>query len=148
MTAKGAGLVLLATALGACASGSGGVSPIRTSTDPRVATPAPVRTAPQPAPAANARQPSILREAGLEAIIGAQAPALTARFGKARIDLAEGDARKLQFVSETCVLDIYLYPVRNGDAQVATHVEARQRKSGAATSRSGCAADIARNPAR
>lgn len=84
----------------------------------------------------------MMRERGLEGIIGQQANVLTRRFGKARIDLVEGDARKLQFVSKACVLDIFLYPTASGAQPVATHVEARQRKDGAAMDRQLCIRDL------
>lgn len=56
------------------------------------------------------RAPTAMGTAGLEGIIGERAGSLVRRFGEARIDLAEGDARKLQFTSDRCVLDVFLYP--------------------------------------
>jgi hypothetical protein len=73
----------------------------------------------------------VQRDAGFSGVIGVTAPALLQKFGKARIDLAEGDARKLQFVGQSCVLDIFLYPLGRGQPPVATHVEARLRNGGA-----------------
>ena len=90
------------------------------------------------------RAPQVMRETGLESVIGEEAVSLARRFGEARIDLTEGDARKLQFVSERCVLDIYLYPLARNTAPVATHVEARQRVGGADADRAGCIADVER----
>ena len=63
--------------------------------------------------------------AGLEGVLGATARALAAQFGSAALDLREGNARKLQFVSAACVLDAYLYPPRAGAEPVVTHVDAR-----------------------
>lgn len=80
--------------------------------------------------------------AGLEEVIGAPASALTRRFGSPRLDLAEGDARKLQFSGATCVLDIYLYPLRPGSEAVATHVEARLKQEGAAVDRGACIREV------
>jgi len=77
-------------------------------------------------------------------IMGADVRTLRARFGEPRIDLVEGDARKLQFASSDCVLDIFLYPLRDGGAPVATHVETRLRQGGEATSRARCIADVER----
>ena len=34
--------------------------------------------------------------------------------------------RKLQFAGERCVLDVFLYPLREGQEPVATYVEARR----------------------
>ncbi|MFU7527042.1 hypothetical protein [Qipengyuania sp. ASV99] len=91
---------------------------------------------------ADVRARLIPREAGLVGIIGEPAASLTQRFGMARIDLAEGDARKLQYVSGTCVLDIYLYPLAANADPVATHVETRARENGAATDRAQCIAEV------
>ena len=85
-----------------------------------------------------------MRGSGIDSVIGEQARALTSRFGDARIDLVEGDARKLQFVSERCVLDIYLYPLAANGNPVATHIEARERRGGADTDRAGCIEEVER----
>ena len=69
---------------------------------------------------------------------------LTQRFGQARIDLTEGDARKLQFLGSACVLDIYLYPESEGAQPVATYVEARRRSDGADTDRADCIREVER----
>lgn len=88
--------------------------------------------------------PQVLREKGLESVIGKGARALRQRFGKARIDLSEGDARKLQFSSDACVLDVFLYPLERGRPPVATHVEARRRVGGGNTDRARCIDEVAR----
>lgn len=93
-------------------------------------------------PSAPVRSPSVMRAEGLDGVIGQRASALTSRFGQARIDLAEGDARKLQFISERCVLDIYLYPMSSGAEPVATHIEARERRGGADTDRRRCIREV------
>ena len=62
---------------------------------------------------------------GLESVLGGTASMLKAQFGKANLEVEEGDARKLQFVSAICVLDAYLYPPRHGLEPVVTHVDAR-----------------------
>jgi hypothetical protein len=90
------------------------------------------------------RAPQVMRESGLESVIGEGAAALSRRFGEARIDLKEGDARKLQFVSRGCVLDIYLYPLASNSAPVATHVEARRRVGGGETDRADCIEEVER----
>ncbi|MEM7779678.1 MAG: hypothetical protein AAF697_04700 [Pseudomonadota bacterium] len=81
---------------------------------------------------------------GLDSIIGASANTLTARFGAPRLNRIEGDARKLQFVGEGCVLDIYLYPLQAGGAPVATHVEARAQQGGGVIDRARCIAALTR----
>ena len=99
--------------------------------------PAPVRTG-------VVRVPQVMAPQGLEGVIGQDAGTLTRRFGAPRIDLAEGDARKLQFGGATCVLDIYLYPLRPGDQAVAAHVEARLRQGGAEVDRGACIREVER----
>jgi hypothetical protein len=100
-------------------------------------TPAPIRTG-------VVRVPQIMAPQGLEGVIGMGAAALTQRFGAPRIDLAEGDARKLQFAGTSCVLDIYLYPPRIGVDPTAAHVEARLRKGGAAVDQGTCIREVER----
>lgn len=99
---------------------------------------------PAPRPAEPFRAPRPQPGGDLAGVMGADTRALYARFGEPRIDLVEGDARKLQFSGDACVLDIYLYPLTRGGAPVATHVEARLRQGGAETSREACIAEIER----
>jgi hypothetical protein len=87
--------------------------------------------------------PQVMAAKGLEGVIGADAAALTRRLGNPRIDLIEGDARKLQFAGGACVLDIYLYPLGAGAEPTATHVDARLRRGGAATDAGACIREIA-----
>lgn len=129
--------ILLAFALPACAAGAGSI-PIIPKASP------PATTRPAPSVAQPVRRPTVQSAAGLEGVIGAQAGALVRRYGTPRIDLREGDARKLQFAGERCVVDIFLYPTMPGAEAVATHVEARNRSSGAATDRARCIAEIGR----
>jgi hypothetical protein len=106
------------------------------------ATNLPLPGGPQP----RASEPYIARpsrgSAGLGGVIGASANVLTARFGEPRIDLVEGDARKLQFSGESCVLDIYLYPQRRGGTRIATEAVARLREGGADTDPAACAREV------
>ena len=126
------GIILAAAlvALAGCAS-SGGSGPVA------APTPAPVR-------AGVVRVPVTMAPQGLEGVIGQDAGTLTRRFGAPRIDLAEGDARKLQFSGSSCVLDIYLYPMRPDAEPVAAHVEARLRQGGAAVDRGDCIREVER----
>lgn len=130
-------LILAPLALGACAGGAGSTPILSGNTKP-AARPAPAT------PAAAFRKPQMDRERGLEDVLGQRAATLIARYGKPRIDLGEGDARKLQFAGENCVLDIFLYPLDAGEEPVATHVEARQRQGGASTDKARCLAEIER----
>lgn len=102
----------------------------------------------RPAPASPPRGssiavvPEMMAPQGLEGVIGQDAGTLARRFGTPRLDVAEGDARKLQFSGRDCVLDIYLYPLRPGADPVAAHVEARQRQGGAAVDRGACIREV------
>ncbi|MGQ7830422.1 hypothetical protein [Altererythrobacter sp. Z27] len=113
--------------------------------------PGPVTTAPpavrvppsNPAPPTSGFiVPQVMRLPGLENVIGAGAAQLERRFGKPRLDVLEGDARKLQFAGEPCVLDVFLYPMQPGAAPVATHVEARRASDGRNVDRAACVAAL------
>jgi hypothetical protein len=100
-----------------------------------------------PRPAAPPRStivvvPPVMAPAGTGGVIGSPAERLTRRFGDPRIDLAEGEARKLQFAGATCVLDVYLYPVSAGAAPTATHVAARLRQGGGAVAPEACIREV------
>jgi len=88
--------------------------------------------------------PQVMAAQGLDGVIGAPATALTRRFGAPRIDLTEGDVRKLQFAGQTCVIDIYLYPVNAGAEPSATHIDARLRLGGAAVDGGACIREVER----
>lgn len=86
--------------------------------------------------------PKVHMAPGLEGVIGADAAQLVRQFGPARLDVHEGDARKLQFTGSTCVLDIYLYPLRDRAEPTATYVEARQAANGREVDRAACVAAL------
>ncbi|MCB2061717.1 MAG: hypothetical protein KDE21_14475 [Novosphingobium sp.] len=75
---------------------------------------------------------------GLEGVIGANVNQLTRQFGSPRLDVWEGDARKLQFSGSACVLDIYLYPSATGREPQATYVDARRASDGVDVDRAAC----------
>lgn len=118
--------------LGACVSAPDRISPARPASAPISST---TDAEPTPAPP---------QSVGPAAILGQDAATLATRFGDIRIDLIEGDARKLQFLSEECVLDIYFYPPAAGQTPLASHVEARLRKGGATIDSAQCAAQLIR----
>ena len=99
------------------------------------------KTAAAPTRARPSRKPSRaavpLALPGLESVIGSSAAALTRMFGNPRLDIVEGDARKLQFSGLPCVLDAYLYPPAPGREPETTYIDAR-RPDGADTDRAGC----------
>jgi hypothetical protein len=62
---------------------------------------------------------------GLEGVLGRTAAVLQSEFGQPELDVREGSARKLQFGSQICVLDTYLYPPKAGGPAIVTHIDAR-----------------------
>lgn len=97
-------------------------------------TPPPQATAPpRPAPT----------QSGLDRVMGQSAPALRALFGEPDLDVREGPARKLQYVSSVCVLDAYLYPPVAGRDPVVRYIDARL-PSGDDFDRASCIAALSR----
>jgi len=133
--ASGRGLLLalaLAPLLAACAT-----------------TPSPVRRGPVPKAehirqprASVARDPSFQNIPGLEGVIGVTEPELIRQFGQPRLNVWEGDARKLQFEGRACLLDIYLYPTSATKQPVATWVDARRASDGQDVDRAACVAAL------
>ena len=80
---------------------------------------------------------------GLESVIGRTARVIEDQLGKPQLDLLEGDARKLQFATPVCVLDLYLYKRAGGGEPVVSYVDARQ-PDGRDFDRASCVAAIAR----
>ena len=87
-------------------------------------------------------QPQVLRMAGLEDVIERDRSALVGLFGQPRLDVVEGDMRKLQFMGEACVLDVFLYPLAPGAEPVATYVDARRYSDGLDVDRASCVAAL------
>lgn len=128
-------VLIMALAVSACSTGVVPRAPVAI---PGSAAPPGTRSAAQepfrPAPA--------LTGGALDGVIGSRASKLVDRFGDARIDLREGDARKLQFLGSACVLDIFLYPLSARSEPVATHVEARLRSDGSDVDRRACIQEV------
>ena len=122
----------LAPALAACGAGTATQRPATTQPRPRTA--APVRTAPP--------LPRVQVAPGLEGVIGANRDGLIRQFGTPRLDVWEGDTRKLQFSASACVLDIYLYPPAPGRDPEATYVDARRASDGQDVDRASCVAAL------
>jgi hypothetical protein len=131
-------LLLPLAALAACGPTTGA----KVASTPTVTRPARVAAVPATRPAAPAaggfRIARVMTLPGLEGVIGADTTALQRQFGTPRLDVWEGDARKLQFSSEACVLDVYLYPPRPGAAPTATYVDARRASDGLDVDRAAC----------
>ena len=81
---------------------------------------------------------------GLDGVIGANASSLVSQFGEPRLDVREGDARKLQFSGDRCVLDVFLYPLRQGAEPSATYVDARRSSDGLDVDRAACVSALRR----
>ena len=85
----------------------------------------------------------VISKVGLEGVLGSDARALEAQFGRPDLDVREGGARKLQFASTVCVLDAYLYPPKRGAEPVVTYVDARF-PDGRDIDRASCVAALSR----
>lgn len=88
----------------------------------------------------------VLNLPGLESVIGSTAADLRRQFGTPRLDVIEGDARKLQFSGGACVLDVFLYPPAAGREPQATYLDARRASDGKDVDRVGCVTAL-RQPA-
>ena len=126
-------LVPMLAACGASGVKSASSSPAKPQ---QVAIRAPVHAAPP--------RPRVLAAPGLEGVIGASPAELARQFGPARLDVWEGDARKLQFTGAACVLDVYLYPPAAGAPPEATYVDARRASDGQDVDRAACVAALKR----
>ncbi|PLK27260.1 hypothetical protein [Novosphingobium sp. TH158] len=121
--------------LAAC---GGGTATVKSATRPLPPPPTVVKPTPAKPPA----RPRILAAPGLEGVIGASGGDLERQFGTARLDVLEGDARKLQFSGNACVLDVFLYPQEAGQEPHATYVEARRASDGRDVDRASCVAAL------
>lgn len=97
--------------------------------------PPPVRRLPPPAP-------RVQSAPGLQGVIGMTEAELSHQFGPPRLDVVEGDARKLQYAGAACVMDIYLYPAKAGGAPRATYVETRRATDAQEVDRTACIAAL------
>jgi hypothetical protein len=95
-------------------------------------------TKPAPPATGGFRAARVMTMPGLESVIGADTAMLQRQFGTPRLDVWEGDARKLQFSGEACVLDVYLYPPSPGATPTATYVDARRASDGLDVDRASC----------
>ena len=86
----------------------------------------------------------LARDGALGGVIGADADALVRQFGPPRLDIRDGDARKLQWSGTACILDAYLYPGDHGGRPTATFIDAR-RGDGRDVDRAACIAALRKN---
>lgn len=99
----------------------------------------------RPAPQRAATVAAPIPTAGLERVLQRNAAQLTQLFGEPDADYREGQGRKLQFESQLCVLDAYLYPAGSGEPRV-TYLDARQ-PDGSPIDRASCVAAMTRRRA-
>lgn len=131
--------VTVAFLLAGCATTPQPANPARVSARSAPTKPAPTRVRParRPLPSAVAQVVP-----GAEGVIGNDAAGLVRQFGPPRLDVVEGDARKLQFTGTACVLDAYLYPPAEGKEPLATYIDARRPSDGQDVDRAACIAAI------
>lgn len=128
-----------ALVLAGCATTSPPAKQAPVSAKPALTKPAPTRVRPSRKP-----PPSAIAQVvpGVEGVIGNDAAGLIRQFGKPRLDIIEGDARKLQFSGTACVLDAYLYPPAAGKEPLATFLDARRPSDGQDVDRAACIAAL------
>ena len=132
-------LVMLALLVAGCATTPPPARPAPASAKPALTKPAPTRVRPARKP-----PPSAIAQVvpGVEGVIGNDAAGLIRQFGPPRLDIVEGDARKLQFSGTACVLDAYLYPPAAGKEPLATYIDARRPSDGQDVDRAACIAAL------
>ena len=134
-----AGVALTALLVSGCAATPPPANSARIGTAPTLTKPAPTRVRPSRRP-----PPSPIAQIvpGVAGVIGNDAAGLIRQFGAPRLDIVEGDARKLQFTGTACVLDAYLYPPAIGKEPLATYIDARRPSDGQDVDRAACIAAL------
>ena len=132
-------IAMFALLLAGCATTPPPARPAPASAKPALTKPAPTRVRPSRKP-----PPSAVAQVvpGVEGVIGNDAAGLIRQFGAPRLDIVEGDARKLQFSGTACVLDAYLYPPAAGREPLATYIDARRPSDGQDVDRAACIAAL------
>jgi hypothetical protein len=134
------GTTLLAFSFAGCAT----TPPVSTQVPTGVAKTAPTKAV--PTRVRPSRKPPVSATPqlvpGVQGVIGNDAAGLIRQFGTPRLDIVEGDARKLQFSGTACVLDAYLYPPVAGKEPLATYIDARRPSDGQDVDRAACIAAL------
>ena len=130
---------MLALLLAGCATTPPPAKPVSVGTKPALTKPAPTRVRPSRKPPPRAIAQVV---PGVEGVIGNDAAGLIRQFGTPRLDVIEGDVRKLQFSGTACVLDAYLYPPASGKEPLATYIDARRPSDGQDVDRAACIAAL------
>lgn len=136
-------LAALVPLLAACEGSSGG-DKVRSASTMTTAKPAIRRSGVRQPLVQPPPKPQVQMLPGLEGVIGSTAAQLSRQFGQARLDVLEGDARKLQYGGNACVLDVYLYPSAAGREPQATYVDARRASDGQDVDRVSCISALRR----
>jgi hypothetical protein len=133
------GVAAVALVLAGCAATPPPAKTTPISRTPGLTKPAPTRVRPSRRP-----PPSPIAQIvpGVAGVIGNDAAGLIRQFGQPRLDILEGDARKLQFSGTACVLDAYLYPPVAGKEPLATYIDARRPSDGQDVDRAACIAAL------
>ena len=132
-------IAMFALLLAGCATTPPPAKPAPVSAKPALTKPAPTRVRPARKPPQSAVAQVV---PGVEGVIGNDAAGLIRQFGSPRLDIVEGDARKLQFSGAACVLDAYLYPPAAGKEPLATYIDARRPSDGQDVDRAACIAAL------
>ena len=114
---------------------------------PAVSKPAATKAAPtrvRPGRTPRTAAPQIVP--GVEGVIGADAAGLIRQFGPPRLDIIEGDARKLQWSGAACVLDAYLYPPAARAEPLTSYIDARRVSDAQDVDRAACIAALRVRP--
>jgi len=74
-------------------------------------------------------------------LLNLTAAELIQKMGQPVLQVREGPGLKLQFKSRSCILDAYLYPQQQGQAPVASYVDAR-RGDGRDVDKAACVAAL------
>ena len=76
-------------------------------------------------------------------MLGRNEKSLRAQFGEPRLNIVEGDGRKMQYVTAKCVVDIYLFPPAAGKEAAVVHIDARD-DAGRDMDRDSCVLQLTR----
>lgn len=141
-------LCLMAPVLALSGCGGADYGPLQSTPAPPVARSPVPRTKPRPPVRQPLAPPPVQALPGVAGVIGVTGADLTRQFGTPRLDVLEGDARKLQYSGSACVLDIYLYPPTAGREPQASYVDARRASDGQDVDRAACIAALRRGGGR
>jgi len=136
------GAVLPVLLLAGCGADTAPVKSTGTSAPPPRPAPRVVRIPARPPVRRPLPPPQVQARPGTEGVIGATGADLVRQFGLPRLDVMEGDARKLQYSGSACVLDIFLYPAAPGREPQATFVDARRASDAQGVDPAACIAAL------